>query len=181
MVKNFNNKTDKVGDDLKNYINSGSKIDIAAGIFTIYGYESLKRELHKIDQMRFIFTDPTFIEIDKNKREQKQFQINSNRIKKAISGSVFEINLKNELKGKAIARECKKWIESKVQFKTNAGNKYIQPHLNLYNSERKFVYTGINEFSSVGFGYEKDNAVLNQVIKTDDYETTKQYLQNFEE
>ncbi len=181
MIQNFNNKTSKVGDDLKENIKKGSKIDIAAGIFTIYGYDCLRAELNKIDHLRFIFTDPAFIEIDKNKREQRQFQINSNNIKKAISGSAFEINLKNELKGKSIARECKKWIEAKVRFKTNAGHQYIQPHLNLIADDRKFVYMGINEFSSAGFGYEKDNAILNQIIKTDDYETTKQYLQTFEE
>ena len=144
-----------MGDDFKKSIDTGSKIDIAAGLFSIYGYKVLKKELDKINRLRFIFTDPTFIEIDKNKREQRQFQINSNHRKKAISGSDFEINLKNELKGKAIAKECKKWIERKVLFKTNAGNQYIQPHLNLKNSENSFVYTGINEFSSAGFGYQK--------------------------
>lgn len=181
MIKSFNNRTEKVGDDFKENIDTGSKIDIAAGIFSIYGFESLKKELNKIDQLRFIFTDPTFIEADKNKREFKQFLINANNRKKAISGTEFEINLKNELKGKSIAKECKRWIEKKVQIKTNIGNKYIQPHLSLTNNDKQYIYTGINEFSSAGFGYEKDNAILNQVIKTDDYETTKQYLQNFEE
>jgi superfamily II DNA or RNA helicase len=180
MIQIFNNKIEKVGDDFKKEFKKDSKIDVAAGIFSIYGYESLKKELKKIEKLRFIFTDPTFIELDKSKREQKQFQINSNNRKKAISGSSFEINLKNELKGKAIAQECKKWIEQKVQFKTNAGNNYIQPHLNLDNNEDKFIYTGINEFSSAGFGYQKDNAILNQIIKTDDFDTTKQYLENFE-
>lgn len=181
MIKSFNNKTDKVGDDLKKSIDKGSKIDIAAGIFSIYGYTVLKKEFDKISRLRFIYTDPTFIEIDKNKREQRQFQINSNNRKKAISGSDFEISLKNELKGKAIAQECKKWIERKVLFKTNAGSQYIQPHLNLKNSETNFIYTGINEFSSAGFGYQKDNTILNQIIKTDDPSTTQQYLQRFEE
>jgi len=181
VIKSFNNKTTKVGDDLKESIRSNSKIDIAAGIFSIYGYESLKTELNKIEKLRFIFTDPTFIELDKNKRELKQFYINSNNRKRAIGGSSFEINLKNELKGKAIAKECKKWIEQKVEFKSNSGNKYIQPHLNLDDNKKQFVYTGINEFSSAGFGYKKDNAILNQVLKIDDYETTKQYLQSFEE
>ncbi|MBI9060152.1 MAG: DEAD/DEAH box helicase family protein [Labilibaculum sp.] len=181
MIKSFNNRTEKVGDDLKKDIIRGSKINVAAGIFSIYGFESLKSELSKIDELRFVFTDPTFIEVDKNRRELKQFQINSNNRKKAISGSAFEINLKNELKGKSIAKECKKWIEQKVKFKTNVGNKYIQPHLNLINNNEHFIYTGLTEFSSAGFGYEKDNAILNQVIKTDDYETTKQYLDNFNE
>jgi len=181
MIKSFNNRTEKVGDDLKKNITRGSKINIASGIFSIYGFESLKAELSKIDELRFIFTDPTFIEVDKSKRELKQFQINSNNRKKAISGSAFEINLKNELKGKSIAKECKKWIEQKVKFKTNVGNKYIQTHLSLINNNEHFIYTGLTEFSSAGFGYEKDNAILNQVIKTDDYETTKQYLDNFNE
>ncbi len=181
MIKSFNNKTSKVGDDLKETISSGSKIDIAAEIFSIYGFESLRKELNKINNLRFIFTDPTFIEFDKGKREQKQFEINSNNRKKAISGSDFEINLKNELKGKAIAQECKKWIESKVRFKTNAKNQYIQPILNVINSDREYIYTGINEFSSAGFGFQKDNSILKQIIKTDDVDTIQQYTQTFED
>ena len=41
------------------------------------------------------------------------FEILANNRKKAVGGSDFEINLKNELKGKSIAIECKKWIEKK--------------------------------------------------------------------
>jgi SNF2 family DNA or RNA helicase len=181
VIISFNNKTDKVGDDLKKSISAGSNIDIAAGIFSIYGYKALKKELDKIHRLRFIFTDPTFIEVDKNSREQRQFQINSTRRKKAISGSDFEINLKNELRGKAIAQECKKWLEQKASFKTNAGHHYIQPHLNLRKDDSSFIYTGINEFSSAGFGYQKDNTILNQIIKTDDPDTTQQYIKRFEE
>ena len=181
MIQGFNNKTAKVGDDLKSNISKESKLQVAAGIFTIYGFECLKAELKKIDKLSFIFTDPSFIEADKNKREQKQFRINADSRRKAIGGSEFEINLKNELKGKAIARECKKWIEEKVTFKTNIGDKYIQPHIMLDNNENKYVYMGINEFSSAGFGYEKDNSILHQIIKMDDFEATKQYIQNFEE
>lgn len=181
MIKNFNNRTEKTWDDLKDVIQKGSKINLAAAIFSIYWYESLKNELNKIDWLRFIFTDPTFVETDKNKREQRMFEISGNNRKKAISWSDFEINLKNELKGKAIAKECKKWIEGKVQFKTNTSNRYIQPQLTIDNNKEKFVYTWINEFSSAGFGYEKDNAILSQVIKTDDFEMTKEFIKNFEE
>jgi len=181
MIQSFNNKTDKVGDDLKKNIGKASKLQVAAGIFSIYGFDALKAELKKIDLLNFIFTDPTFIELDKKNKEQRQFQLNSTVRQKSISGTEFEINLKNELKGKAIAKECKKWIEQKVIFKTNAGSKYIQPHVTILNSDNSFVYMGINEFSSAGFGYEKNNSILHQIIKTDDFETTKQYIQNFNE
>ncbi len=101
MIQSFNNKTEKVGDDFKKNIIRGSKLEVAARIFTIYGFDSFKRELKSIDSLKFIFTDPTFIELEKNRKEKRRFEINTNNRQKAISGSEFEINLKN--------RGTKKW------------------------------------------------------------------------
>jgi superfamily II DNA or RNA helicase len=181
MLKNFNNKTEKVGDELKKDLKVGSKVNVAAAIFSIYGYESLKAELNDIDELRFIFTDPTFVEMDKLNREQRLFEINANSRKKAINGSDFEINLKNELKGRAIAKECKKWIDKRVTIKTNTSKRYIQPQLIVDNGSEKILYNGMDEFSSAGFGYENDNAILRNIIKSDDYEMTSQFLKNFDE
>lgn len=181
MLKNFNNKTEKVGDELKKDIKVGSKVSVAAAIFSIYGYESLKAELNDAEELRFIFTDPTFVEMDKLNREQRLFEINANFRKKAIGGSDFEINLKNELKGKAIAKECKKWIDKRVTIKTNTSKRYIQPQLIVDNDSEKVLYNGMDEFSSAGFGYENDNAILRNIIKSDDYEMTSQFLKNFDE
>lgn len=181
MLKNFNNKTEKAGDELKKDLRSGSKINVAAAIFSIYGYESLKSELKSIEELRFIFTDPTFVETDKKNREERLFEIHANGRKKAISGSEFEINLKNQLKGRAIAKECKKWIEDKVTIKTNTSKRYIQPQLIVDNDSEKLLYNGIDEFSSAGFGYEADNAILRNIIKSDDYEMTTQFIKNFDE
>ncbi len=181
MIENFNNKTEKVGNDLKNIIDKNTKLKVTAGIFSIYGFESIKSALKKIKSMDFIFTDPTFVMLDKNKRQKRQFQINTNTLQKAISGSDFEIKLKNKLKGKSIAKECKKWIDEKVTFKTNIGNKYIQPVIITNNNTNIYVYMGIKEFSSAGFGYEKDNSVFNQIIKTDEQQLTNQSLNNFDE
>ncbi len=181
MIKNFNNKTEKAGDELKKDIRPGSRVNVAAAIFSIYGYESLKNELKNIDGLRFIFTDPTFVEMDKASREQRLFEIHANDRKKAINGSDFEINLKNELKGRAIAKECRKWIEEKVTIKTNTSKRYIQPQLIVDNDTEKILYNGMDEFSSAGFGYESDNAILRNIIKTDDYEMTKQFIKNFDD
>lgn len=181
MIKHFNNKTSKVGDDLKTTLEKGSKISIAAAIFSIYGFESLKKELRNIEELRFVFTDPTFIELDKNKRQEKMFEILANDRKKSINGSRFEINLKNELKGKSIAKECRKWIEKKVTFKTNAKNGFIQPQFIVKNTDSNFAYSGINEFSSAGVGYEKDNAILNMVTRFEDAPTTEAFLEQFDD
>ena len=53
------NKTLK--DDLSTEIKKGSKLSIAAACFSIYAFQELKKELEGIDELRFIFTSPTFI------------------------------------------------------------------------------------------------------------------------
>lgn len=181
MIKTFNNKTEKVGDDLKSIIQKESKIEIAARIFSIYGFECLQRELSKITSLKFIFTDPTFIEIDKATKEQRQFLMNKSLRQRSISGSEFEINLKNKLQGRVIARECRKWIEQKVKFKSNRGNKHIQAQIIIQNPETASVYTGINEFSCAGLGYEKDNSILNTIYRIDEAAITKNTISDFNE
>ncbi|MBD3250726.1 MAG: ATP-dependent helicase, partial [Candidatus Pacebacteria bacterium] len=179
----FNKKINKVGDDLKKVLKPGSKIDIAAAIFSIYGFESLKKELKQVKQLRFIFTDPTFIKAEKESRQKRKFAVSpldSSQKRKAIAGSELEIKLKNKLNGQQIARECRRWVEEKVKFKSNKSTRDIQEQLIVKDSKVKdseagaskqsFLYNGIKEFSSAGLGYEKDNAIIRNIIKTDDYE-----------
>jgi hypothetical protein len=53
--------------------------------------------------MRFIFTEPTFV--NKGKELIREYYIERNSEKK-ISGNEFEIKLRNEMKQAAIAKEC---------------------------------------------------------------------------
>jgi hypothetical protein len=52
------NKT--LHDDLSVEIKKGSRLSIAAAYFSIYAFEKLKKELLGIEELRFIFTSPTF-------------------------------------------------------------------------------------------------------------------------
>ena len=176
MIKTFDNKINIVGDDLKASIKKGSKLSIASSIFSIYGYESLKKEFNQIEELRFIFTDPAFIKNDEGKKDSRFFEISSTATQKAISGSEFEINLKNELKGRIIAKECRKWCEQKVRFKSSKGNSSLNSMMILNSSS---VYLNIDEFSSAGFGYKKDNLVLGQITKMEEPTATKSFLDNF--
>lgn len=45
--KQFNNITDRVIDDLRQALSSGSRMSVAAASFSIYAYEALKEELEK--------------------------------------------------------------------------------------------------------------------------------------
>lgn len=181
MVDFFDNKQKIVWDDLKKTIKRGAKINVSAAIFSIYWYEALKSELNAIDSLNFIFTDPTFIKIDKEKREERKFWINTNKTIQAITWSDFEIHLKNEMKWRAIAKECKKWIEKKVKFKTNTSHRHIHPQIIVENDRSISLYSWLDEFSSVAFWYESDNAILRQIIKNDDYPYTQEFFKRFNE
>ena len=54
-------------DDLKTKMSEGASLSIAAASFSIYAFEALKKEFESIDELRFIFTSPTFVK-DKIKR-----------------------------------------------------------------------------------------------------------------
>ena len=114
----FNNTTKVVKDDLQKTIRSGDRISIAAACFSIYAYQELKEQLENCEELRFLFTSPTFV-AEKTQKERKEFYIPRLVREKSLYGTEFEVRLRNELKQKAVARECADWIRRKVRFKTN--------------------------------------------------------------
>ncbi|MDY3739888.1 MAG: hypothetical protein SO022_05485 [Selenomonadaceae bacterium] len=60
-MKLLDNISQTVKDDLSVSIKKGSKVSIAAACFSIYAFNELRKQLQKIDNLRFIFTSPTFI------------------------------------------------------------------------------------------------------------------------
>ena len=64
-LKIIDNVNEKLIDDFSLEVKKGSKLSIAAAYFSIYAYEALKKELSNIGELRFIFTDPTFIQNEK--------------------------------------------------------------------------------------------------------------------
>lgn len=107
-----------VRDDLQQGIKRGSKLSIAAACFSIYAYQELKKQLEGIDELRFIFTSPTFT-TDKTPKEKREFYIPRLNRERSLYGTEFEVKLRNELTQKAIAKECADWIRRKVRFKSN--------------------------------------------------------------
>ena len=167
------NKTLK--DDLSQEIHSGSKIEIAAACFSIYAFQELKDELESIDELRFIFTSPTFT-TEKVAKEKREFYIPRLNRERSIYGTEFEIKLRNELTQKAIAKECADWIRAKVQFKSNITNENMMGFINVDDKN----YMPINGFTTVDLGCERGNNAYNIVQKVEaplsDY-----YLQLFEQ
>ena len=153
------NKT--LRDDLRREIGSGSKVSIAAACFSIYAFQKLKDQLKTIEELRFIFTSPTFIN-EKPKKEKREFYIPRLNRERSLYGTEFEVKLRNELTQKAIAKECADWIRQKVTFKSNVTAENMMGFINVDDSN----YMPINGFTTVDLGCERGNNAYTFIQKT---------------
>lgn len=164
----INNTTKTLKDDLSVEIKQGSKVSIAAACFSIYAFQELKEQLSQIEQLRFIFTSPTFV-TEKAKKERREFYIPRMTRERSLYGTEFEIKLRNELTQKAIARECAEWIRQKVTFKSNISDKSIQGQIVVDG----VGYTPINNFTTVELGCEKGNVISTTMLQEEFSALTK--------
>lgn len=158
----INNTTKTLRDDLAIEIKQGSRLSVAAACFSIYAFQELKKELQGIDELRFIFTSPTFT-TEKVKKEKREFYIPRLSRERSLYGTEFEVKLRNELTQKAIAKECAEWIRKKVTFKSNVTNENMMGFINLDDKN----YMPINGFTTVDLGCERGNNAYNMVQKTE--------------
>jgi superfamily II DNA or RNA helicase len=172
------------GEDLKKSLKPGSKLKIAASCFSIYAYAALKRELDKIEKFEFIFTEPTFTanEVTDNiKKEKREFHIPKQQREKDLYGSEFEIQLKNKLTQKAIAKECAVWMRRKAKFRSNSTKAPMQQFAYLKSRDQYAAYMPIHGFTAVDLGYQKSDAVSNFINKVDEVPLSSTYMQLFEQ
>lgn len=178
MQEFFDNINYKVIDDLRVSISKGSRLSIAAATFSIYAFQELKERLLNIEELRFIFTEPSFLK-EKEKRERRQFYIPRIDRERTLYGSPFEVKLRNRLTQKAIATECAEWIKEKVTFKSNVTDDKMNGYMNVSGKE-ECAYLPINGFTTTDLGCEKGNNILNFVTKLD-VSNSKALLKSFDE
>lgn len=165
-MKIIDNIRDLLKDDLEIVLQKNSKISIAASYFSIYAYQELKKQLIDIDELKFIFTAPSFT-TEKAKKEKREFYIPQLNREKSLYGTEFEVKLRNELTQKAIAKECADWIRKKAVFKTNITNENMGGFINIQNDSSRHTYMPINGFTTVDLGCEKGNNIYNIVNRFD--------------
>ncbi len=183
-MKILDNVNHLLGDDIKQSIDQGDKLKIAAATFSIYAYEALKEELAQIDTLEFVFTSPTFIPneaIDNIRKQRREFYIPKSEREKSFYGTEFEIQLKNKLTQRAIARECAEWIRQKASFKSNKAAAPMQQFACIQKRDENVAYMPLNGFTAVDLGYQKGNAISNFVNRLDDAAMTQTYLNLFDQ
>ena len=159
-IELINNSTKTLRDDLSVEMRKGSKLSIAAACFSIYAFQELKQELKQIDELRFLFTSPTFT-ADKTKKEMREFYIPRLNRERSLYGTEFEVKLRNELTQRAIAKECGEWIRRKVTFKSNVTNENMGGFLTLDDK----CYMPISGFTTVDLGCERGNNAYCMISK----------------
>ncbi|SFT51330.1 Superfamily II DNA or RNA helicase, SNF2 family [Algoriphagus locisalis] len=177
----IDNITHRLADDLKENLSKNTKLSIAASSFSIYAFEALKKELKNIDELRFVFTSPTFIE-ENLKKEVPKFFIPHLYKEADLCGGNFELRLKNQLNQRAIAKECSKWVKEKVTFKSN---KHLDQELNklihIENEDQTaYAYAHVNSFTTSDLGLSPKKG-FPTLIQRSDYPNSNAYLEWFDE
>ena len=173
-----------LGDDLKASISPNDKLKIAASCFSIFAYEALREELQKVDCLEFIFTAPTFLPdqvTDKFRKEHREFFIPKVNRERSLYGSEFEIQLRNKLTQKAIARECAEWLRQKASFRSNRTKASMQQFACIKGTEGNVAYTSLQGFTAVDLGYQRGEAMSNLVHRIDEPMFTETYLNLFDQ
>lgn len=170
-----NKQFGKVGEELKDTIQSNSKLSIISAYFTIFAYKELKKELNKIDKLRFLFTEPTFV---KHEREVAREYFITTEPEKKISGNEFEIKMRNEMNQASIAKECADWIKKKVEIKSLKRPNPAQQRLIYIENDDDISINGTVDFTTDGLGFSPSTRIdMNMCMYGKDY--TKQFLTMF--
>ena len=184
MVGILDNVSHLLGDDLKQAITPGARLKIAASCFSMYAFEALKTELEKIDGLEFIFTAPTFVAnevADKIQKEKREFHIPKLDRERSLYGSEFEIQLRNKLTQKAIARECAEWVKKTAKFRSNKTKAPMQQFAAVVGADTTVAYMPLHGFTATDLGYQKGNAVSNLVNRMDEPVFTATYINLFDQ
>ena len=173
----FDNVVKTVKDDLLDKIRRGSRVSVAAACFSIYAFNELRKQLEGCEELRFIFTSPTFV-AENSDKGLKEFYIQRLHREKSLYGTEFELRLRNELKQRVVARECAEWIRRKVKFKSNVTREGMNNFLSVKNPEETFTYTPINTFTTVDLGVKRGNNLMNMVTRLEN-PASAEFLQKF--
>lgn len=127
----IDNRSRILKDELVETMTSGSRVQVAAQVFSMYAFRELADKLKGLEEFRFIYTDPAFA-TEEVAKERREFYIPRLTREQGVFGTEFEIKLRNELTQKAVAQECAAWIRKCAHFKSpKTGSAPVVPALTI--------------------------------------------------
>ena len=116
-----NTEGKRLVDSLRANLDDEAKLLIISAHFSLFAFGELREELERLDSVRFLFSEPTFIqdmgwvagapEFDIARRAQGERE-------KALADSSLELTLRHKLSQRALARACASWLREKVTFRS---------------------------------------------------------------
>ncbi|WP_257294454.1 helicase-related protein [Endozoicomonas sp. YOMI1] len=147
-----NKQNGKVGEELRRHLNKGTKLSVLSGLFSIYGFDSLKKELSSVEEIRLLLS------------KSLQPETAHNTPFAELIGDRFEHRLRNQLNQMQIAKECARWIERKVEVRSTCMANQNIFHLSQADNYDTAIQ-GSSNFTSTGLGYsESDQFDMNMCL-----------------
>lgn len=175
MEKVLDNKKAKISDVLSEQVKLNSQLSVISSYFTIFAYDKLRDTLKDIDKLRFLFLEPTFTSA---KEEIREFFIKKLDRERQLSGTEYEIKLRNELTQSKIAKECADWIQEKAEFRSLTSPDVSAKFIHVNNPDSEFTVYGALDFTSTGLGFSNSRKYELSVY-SDDKTTTQEMLDTF--
>ena len=134
--------------------------------------------MEQVEEFRFIFTSPTFVQ-ERAEKQRREFYIPRLNRETSLYGTEFEIKLRNEMTQRAVARECADWIRRKAAFKSNVTGENMGGFMTVDSPTEQTAYMPLNGFTTIDIGCERGNNSYNMVNRME-APFSAQYMQLFE-
>ena len=166
----IDNETSTVVEYLRRNLCDAEALHFVSAYFSIYGYGLVADELDRVDEVRFLFGDPTSVEdIDPGSKDPKAFELTERGL------------IPNHtLSQKHVAKRCAEWVKSdSVSIRSISQSNFLHGKMYLTGCDRKTTsgLVGSSNFTKRGLGgSDQPNLEIN--LTTTD-ETTLAELQDW--
>lgn len=138
----LDNRTHTVADYLRKNLQSAKTFRLVSAYFSIYGYREVEAALETVDEVRFLFGDPTSVEdVDPGSVEPKSYEVTEKGL-----------NPKYELQQRFLAERCAEWVSrDKVRIRSVEQASFLHGKLYLTSPPIRSL-VGSSNFTQRGLG-----------------------------
>ncbi len=133
----------KVGDALAEAIRTGAHLSVLSGLFSIYGYSVLKKQLSRVGALRLLIPSHS---TPAGVGAEQPFRL------EGLTGSDADRRFRNTLTLARVARECAEWLQEKADIRSIS----LPVPQNLFHVENPdgsaIAVNGSSPFTSAGLG-----------------------------
>ena len=150
-----------VEEHLRRVLPDADSFSLVSAYFTIYGYELLEEALRGLDSVRFLFGEPSSVELlDPARSEPKSFELTENGL---VPNHV--------LQQKYLAKRCAEWVRrDSVAIRSASESNFLHGKMYLASSQDspKNAVVGSSNFTKRGLGgSDQANLEINLAVSDD--------------